>query len=74
MRDITHDDFLVRWAKFVIDNPDKWRKLHTEFINSQFVIHNNFLKRLSKEKNGKEKIIELYKIKNVSGYNKLLKK
>ena len=73
MRDITHEDFVIRWAKFVRDNPNKWRKIHTEFINSQFKMNEDFLKRLSKEKDGKEKIIKLYSIKNVSGYKKLLK-
>ena len=73
MRDATHKGFVIRWAKFVRDNPDKWRKIHAEFINSQFKMNEDFLKRLSKEKNGKEKIIKLYNIKNVSGYKKLLK-
>ena len=59
MRDATHKDFIIRWAKFVRDNPDKWRKIHAEFINSQFKMNEDFLKRLSKEKNGKEKIIKI---------------
>ena len=73
MRDKTHEDFVVRWANFVKENPNEWRKIHTEFINSLFRMNENFLKRLSKEPNGKEKIIKLYNIKNVSGYKKLLR-
>ena len=73
MRDATHEGFIVRWANFVKNNPDKWRKIHTEFMNSQFKMNEDFLKRLSKEPNGREKIIKLYNIKNISGYKKLLK-
>lgn len=73
MRDETHDDFLVRWANFVKNNPKKWRKFHTQFINAQFESNRRFLKNLSKQKGGPEKIIKLYGIKNINGYRKLLK-
>jgi hypothetical protein len=71
MRDKTHDDFIERWVNFMKNNPNKWKKIHTEFINSQFEMHERFLINLLKEKNGKEKIIDLYGIKNVNGYNEL---
>ena len=72
MRDKTHDDFVVRWANFVKDNPDKWQKKHAEFINAQIENHREFLKRLLKTPGGREKIIRLYGIKNLKGYNGLL--
>jgi hypothetical protein len=72
MRDKTHAEFVDRWAEFVRNNPDKWRKIHTEFINAQIQMNRQFLERLKKTPSGKEKIIELYKIKNLKGYNKLL--
>ena len=60
-----------KWANFVKDNPD-WKHIHTEFINSQFMKTEEFIKRLLKQKNGVKKVIDLYKIKNVKGYDGLL--
>jgi hypothetical protein len=73
MRDKTHGEFVKRWAEFVRDNPTKWQKTHTEFINSLFKMNKDFLNELSKSDKGKEKIIKLYNIKNVLGYKELLK-
>jgi hypothetical protein len=72
MRDKTHVDFIERWVEFMKNNPNKWKKIHTEFIDSQYDMHRRFLINLSKEKNGREKIINLYGIKNLKGYNELL--
>ena len=62
-----------RWALFVKDNPDKWKKQHTEFINAQFEKHNMFIKNLLKQKDGLEKLVRIYDIKNVEEYRKILK-
>jgi len=72
MRDATHDDFVVRWANFVKNNPKKWQKKHTEFINAQFDMNRKFIKNILATPNGREKIIELYNIKNINGYSELL--
>ena len=56
---------IERWAKYVKDNPDSWKKVHTEFINSQFEKHQAFVKRLLKTKGGKDKLIRIYNIKNM---------
>lgn len=64
----THMDFIERWAQFMREHPTEWKKIHTEFINAQFTSHEQFLERLLKQPNGKEKIRELYKIKNLEGY------
>lgn len=72
MRDKTHTEFVEKWAKFVRDNPNKWQEPHAKLIDSQILMNRDFLKRLSKEKNGREKIIKLYSIKNIAGYKKLL--
>ncbi|MFA5141892.1 MAG: hypothetical protein WC471_02905 [Candidatus Woesearchaeota archaeon] len=69
--DKSHDDFIERWAEFVRTNPE-WRDIHTKFINAQFNMANDFIIRLSKTPSGREKIIELYGIKNVAGYKELL--
>ena len=62
------------WEKKVKENKIDWKAIHTEFINSQFQKSEEFIKRLSKEKNGVDKIIKLYNIKNIKGYSSLLRK
>ena len=49
-----------RWAHFVKDNPTKWRKIHTKFINAIFQEHEQFKERILKTPNGKEKLDLLY--------------
>lgn len=71
MRDKTHAEHIKSWAHFVRAGND-WKKIHTEFINAQFEMAHAFLKRLAKEKGGREKIIKLYNIKNIKGYAELL--
>ena len=56
----SHDDQIERWAHFVRNNPTKWKKTHTEFINAIFDKHKQFKKRLLKTKGGKEKWKKLH--------------
>ena len=63
-----------KWAFFVKNNPKKWKKIHTEFINSQFKKSDDFIKRLLNQKDGIKKILELYNIENIRGYPGLFKK
>lgn len=63
-----------KWAFYVKNNPKKWKKMHTEFINSQFKKSEDFIKKLLKQKDGIKKILELYNIKNIGGYPGLSKK
>ncbi len=65
MRDPSHGEQVERWAHFVRDNPTKWKKIHTEFINALFQKNEEVLKRLLQQPDGKKKLIELYNIKNV---------
>ena len=67
----THLDQVERWAEFVRNNPSKWKKIHTEFINSLFLNQQRVYRELSKTKEGKKKLIELYGIKNLDGYPSL---
>ena len=68
MRDKSHMESVERWANFVKNNPDKWKKYHTEFINAQYGMAQDFIKRLAKQPNGKEKIRKIYGINNPKGY------
>ncbi|HII15707.1 MAG TPA: hypothetical protein HA362_05330 [Nanoarchaeota archaeon] len=62
-----------RWILFMKENPDTWKKVHTEFINAQFDKAERFWKELLKQPNGKQKLIDAYGIKNLKGYEGLLK-
>lgn len=64
-----HQEQIKRWANFVKNNPTKWKKVHTEFINALFDKHEQFRERLLKTPGGKEKLIKLYGIKNKEGYS-----
>ena len=61
-----------RWIAYMNQHPKTWKKEHTKFINAQFDKQEAFMQRLLKEPGGKEKVIDLYKIKNPKGYQRLL--
>ncbi len=70
---VSHLEHIDRWVEYIKKNPKKWRKIHTDFINSQFQNSFEKIKKLSKTKQGANKIIEIYDITNLKGYKKLLK-
>lgn len=65
----THLDQIERWARFVRDNPQSWKKIHSEFVNALFDKHLQFRERLRETSTGKEKLVKLYNIKNREGYS-----
>ena len=56
----SHMEQVERWARFVREHPDEWRKPHTEFINAIFQNHERVLKELLRTKEGREKVERLY--------------
>ena len=42
MRDKTHMEQAERWACYVRDHPNGWKKIHTEFINALFKKQEDF--------------------------------
>jgi len=62
MRDKTHLEQIERWGKFVKENPNNWKKEHSEFIDAQIKKSWEFYDKLEKTKNGKEKIKQLRNI------------
>ena len=72
MRDKSHIESIERWANYIKKNP-KWKKIHSDFINSQFAKAYVAIKKLSVSREGREKIKKLYGIKNEKGYPELLK-
>ncbi len=64
-----HMEQVERWAHFVKENPAKWKKSHTEFINALFEKHYSFRSKLLQTSNGGEKLQKLYHIKNKEGYS-----
>ena len=63
-----------KWALFVKNNPDNWKKIHTEFINAQFEKAYKAIDKILKEKGGPEKIAKIYGIKNRAGYSSIFKR
>ncbi|MFH1324847.1 MAG: hypothetical protein ABIH64_06370 [Nanoarchaeota archaeon] len=51
----SRDEQIIRWANYVRSHKD-WKRTHTDFINAQFIKYSNFIKRLVKTENGKEKL------------------
>lgn len=67
-----HMSQVERWANFVKNNPKKWKKIHTKFINAQFEKHRRFIRELLRQPGGFEKVVKMYGIKNFEGYEKIL--
>jgi hypothetical protein len=62
MRDKTHTEQVERWAKYVKENPNKWKSKIKEFLDSQIIMSRRFYKKLLESKEGKEKIQKLRNI------------
>lgn len=63
MRDKTHSEQIERWARFVKENPNTWKKVVKPFINSQFIMSRNFYKRLLELPDGEEKLRKIRNLK-----------
>jgi hypothetical protein len=59
MRDKSHLEQVERWARYVKENPDKWKSKVKPFIDGQILMSRRFYKNLAKTKAGKEKINKL---------------
>ncbi len=55
-RDHSHEEQIERWARFVRDNPNDWKKPHKLFIDSQIIMSRRFYNNLSKSQGGKIKL------------------
>ncbi len=64
----SHNEQIERWAHYVRDNPATWKKQHTPFINALFDKHNQFVEKMLKTPEGKEKLRELYGVTNKEDY------
>jgi hypothetical protein len=58
-RDKSHEEQLIRWAKFIRENPEKWQEEHTLFINSQIELAEEFYQRLAKTEDGRRILLKL---------------
>jgi hypothetical protein len=59
---------VIRWAKFVRENPVEWKNSHRKFIDSQFEIHKRFVQKMLKKEDGKKKLRKLYGLNNKEQY------
>ncbi len=64
MRDKTHSEQIERWARYVKENPGKWKSKIKPFLDSQIIMSRRFYKKLSETKQGSEKIKRLRELKN----------
>lgn len=55
MRDKTHDEQIERWARYVKNNPGKWKSKIKPFIDGQIIMARRFYKKLLSTENGAEK-------------------
>ena len=55
----THGEQIERWARFVKENPAKWKSKVKPFLDGQILMSRRFYKRLAETPNGLEKIKEL---------------
>jgi len=64
MRDKTHSEQIVRWARFVKTNDiSVWKKPVKDLIDSQIIMANRFYSNLIKTEKGKLKAEKLLKRK-----------
>ncbi len=56
MRDKTHTEQIERWAKYVKDNPSKWKEKLKLFLDAQIIMSRRFYSKLATTKNGRKKI------------------
>ena len=54
-----HMQQVERWANFVKNNPDKWKKALKGLIDSQIIIARRAYKKLAETREGREKIRRL---------------
>lgn len=59
IRDRTHMEQVERWARYVKDNPDKWKSKVKPIIDSQIIKSRSFYRKLIKTDGGKEKMKKL---------------
>ena len=59
MRDKSHEEQIERWAKFVRENPEEWKKHLKPFLDAQIIMANRFYSKLAESEEGKEKIKKL---------------
>jgi len=59
MSDKSHAEQVERWAKYVKENPDKWKSKVKPLIDSQILMSRRFFENLAKTNGGKEKIEKL---------------
>ena len=55
MRDKTHLSQIERWAKYVKENPDKWKAKVKPFMDSQIITSRRFYKNLTQTEEGRKK-------------------
>ena len=63
IRDPSHAEQIVRWAKYVKENPDKWKSKVKPLIDGQIIMAKRFYENLLKTPKGREKLMKLRGVK-----------
>lgn len=56
MRDKTHKEQIERWAKYIKENPLKWKKELKPFLDAQIIMSKRFYSKLAQTEEGRKKI------------------
>lgn len=59
MRDKTHKEQIERWAKYIKENPLKWKKELKPFLDAQLIMSKRFYSKLAQTEEGRKKIAML---------------
>ncbi|MFA6023192.1 MAG: hypothetical protein WC781_03830 [Candidatus Pacearchaeota archaeon] len=51
-----HEEQIERWANYVRENPDKWKKQLKPFLDAQIIMARRAYAKLAETQEGREKI------------------
>lgn len=63
LRDKSHEEQIIRHARYVKNNPLVWKKQHTLFIDAQMQMAEAFFQRLEKTEEGRKILRRLIEAK-----------
>jgi len=52
-----------KWARYVKEHPNKWKKELKLFVDSQIIIANRFYKKLNETEEGRKKLVKIMELK-----------
>ncbi len=62
-RDSSHGEQIERWARYIKENPDVWKKKFKKFSDAQILLARKAYEKLSETEGGRRKIKLLKELK-----------